>query len=303
MKISVIVCAHNPREDYFEKALDSLKNQTLCKSHWELLVVDNCSKEVLSRRWEIGWHPNGRHLIECQEGLTFARICGINESQGDLIIFVDDDNVLKSNYLEKALEIHLSKPWIGAWSGSVIANYESPVSSYVSSWESLLAVRKCDEDTWGNRYNDLDITPFGAGMCVKKEICTSYVIYNAGSSKSHVLDRKGSSLMGAGDIDIAYMALDLGFGIGRFKELELVHLIPEARTSLKYLCSLAFGSGASFVALLAKRKNTKKFIKKPRIKRLLNDFIFSFGKGMPHQKISYHYWLGLKSGYSNLSNR
>lgn len=39
--ISVIICTHNPRSDYFEKVLNALKAQTLSTAQWELLLVDN----------------------------------------------------------------------------------------------------------------------------------------------------------------------------------------------------------------------------------------------------------------------
>ena len=46
--ISVIVCTHNPRTDYFRRVLNALDAQTLPKNNWELLVVDNASRERLA---------------------------------------------------------------------------------------------------------------------------------------------------------------------------------------------------------------------------------------------------------------
>jgi glycosyltransferase involved in cell wall biosynthesis len=47
--LSVIVCTHNPRQDYLARALAALRDQTLPTNEWELLVVDNASDIHLAR--------------------------------------------------------------------------------------------------------------------------------------------------------------------------------------------------------------------------------------------------------------
>src|SRR5271168_5062239 len=99
MNLSVIICSHNPRPDYLQRTLDGLKSQTLPKQQWELLLVDNRSKDRLSERWDLSWHPYGRHVREEELGLTAAMLTGIREARGRILIVVDDDNVLASDYL------------------------------------------------------------------------------------------------------------------------------------------------------------------------------------------------------------
>ena len=53
----------------------------------------------------LGWHPHHLELLENEPGLTAARVRGINESEGELLVFVDDDNLLADDYLERAVEI------------------------------------------------------------------------------------------------------------------------------------------------------------------------------------------------------
>ena len=48
MELSVIICTHNPRLDYLGRVLDALREQTLGKEQWELVVVDNASTSSLS---------------------------------------------------------------------------------------------------------------------------------------------------------------------------------------------------------------------------------------------------------------
>src|SRR5712691_6902938 len=99
---SVIICTHNPRMDYLARVLTALKEQTRSKELWELLFIDNASDEPLAGRVYLSWQPNAKHVRETAIGLTSARIRGINESRGNLLVFVDDDNVLDRDYLEQA---------------------------------------------------------------------------------------------------------------------------------------------------------------------------------------------------------
>jgi cellulose synthase/poly-beta-1,6-N-acetylglucosamine synthase-like glycosyltransferase len=64
MKLSVVICAHNPRPPYLARVLDALAAQTLPKEEWELLLVDNGSEPELRRQWDLSWHPLSRHIYE-----------------------------------------------------------------------------------------------------------------------------------------------------------------------------------------------------------------------------------------------
>ena len=98
--ISVIICSHNPRAPYLRRVLDALRAQTLPAKDWELLLIDNASGEPLAGQFDLAWQPNARHVRENKIGLTPARLRGIAESKGDLLVFVDDDNVLRADYLQ-----------------------------------------------------------------------------------------------------------------------------------------------------------------------------------------------------------
>ncbi len=117
--ISIIICTHNPRRDYLERVIEALKSQTLPINQWELLLIDNASNQPLSSEIDLGWHYNSRHIREEQLGLTPARLRGIQEAEAETLVFVDDDNVLDSDYLEMALKVSEAWPIIGAWGGQL----------------------------------------------------------------------------------------------------------------------------------------------------------------------------------------
>src|SRR4051812_10400276 len=115
MQISVIICTHNPRTEYLRRTLDGLKAQTHPRSEWEFLLVDNSSKEKLSDVWDLSWHPASRHVREDELGLTPARLRGIREARGEMLIFVDDDNVLAPDFIAKAQLIRDGYPHLGVF--------------------------------------------------------------------------------------------------------------------------------------------------------------------------------------------
>src|ERR1019366_1617462 len=82
--LSVIICTHNPRPDYFRQCLDALSRQTLVRNRWELIAVDNRSDEPLAGRNDLSWGPAARLVREETLGLTPARLHGIRESKSDL---------------------------------------------------------------------------------------------------------------------------------------------------------------------------------------------------------------------------
>src|SRR5262245_18870421 len=123
IKLSVIICTHNPRGDYLRRVLEALRNQSLSKDRWELLLVDNASQKVLAEEWDLTWHPHGRHVRESRVGLTFARVRGFRESTGEIIVYVDDDNILESNYLQYAQQVLVEDASLGVCGGKVIAEF------------------------------------------------------------------------------------------------------------------------------------------------------------------------------------
>lgn len=252
MRLSVIICTYNPRRDYLERVLEALKAQALSQDEWELLLIDNASKERLSESWDLSWHRKSRHIRENQPGLTSARLCGIRESVGELLVFVDDDNVLAPDYLAKVVMIAREYPHLGVWSGMVLPEFERPPDPETENILGWLCIRKLDKDYWGN-YGTLEQVPTGAGMCLRRHVAEAYAQSLMQSTTRQCLDRVGSNLSGWGDIDLAFCALDIGLGMGLFKALQVTHLIPSRRLEQAYLFKLAEDLQASRVLFLRVR--------------------------------------------------
>jgi glycosyltransferase involved in cell wall biosynthesis len=249
MKISVVICSHNPRPDYLRRVFEALRLQTFEVDEWELLLIDNACREPLATTWDISWHPHSRHVREDHIGLTYARLRGINEARGDLIVFVDDDNVLSSDYLVVAFDISNSFPQIGAFGCSLSGEFEVGVPWSIKPYLGGLCIRELERDHWSNEYSWSDAVPFGAGMCVRNVVAKRYKSDVESSILRKQLDRSGSEMGAGGDTDLAWTAIDLGYGTGRFKRLKAVHLIPAQRLNDDYIARLYAGFEYSNILL------------------------------------------------------
>ena len=100
--ISVIVPVYNV-EEYLEECLESIRKQTY--QNIEVILVNDGStdgsKEICERYCQ--QDPRFRLINKENQGLSIARNRGVKESNGEYIMFVDSDDVVKENIVEVLL--------------------------------------------------------------------------------------------------------------------------------------------------------------------------------------------------------
>jgi glycosyltransferase involved in cell wall biosynthesis len=244
IELSVIVPCHNSRPDYLTRTLEALAQQVLPLNTWELLLIDNASSQQLNEFFPVDWHPHARWIREDELGLTAARLRGIREARGPLLVFVDDDNLLERTYLESALEITAEYPWLGVFgAANIVPEYEVQPAPELKRYIYMLALRNSDRDLLANLPQLTDASPYGAGLCARVEVCRELARRKGGGGV--MFDRKGKDLFSSGDLEFSLVASDCGLGQGVFRRLSLTHLIPAQRVSLEYLLRMAEGQSYS----------------------------------------------------------
>ena len=100
--ISIIVCTYN-RAKYLYDALASIASNDFPHDEYEIVLVNNSSTddtEEKCKQFTANFPDvNLRYCTESKQGLSFARNKGIAESRGDFLVFLDDDVVVKSDYI------------------------------------------------------------------------------------------------------------------------------------------------------------------------------------------------------------
>jgi GT2 family glycosyltransferase len=250
LPLSVIICTHNPRADYLARTLAGLRAQTLPLVEWELIVVDNASHEALAPDTAGAGHLSGRVVPEPEVGLTAARLRGIAEARGDLLVFVDDDNILASDYLACASELSAAWPKLGVWGcGSYTPEWEVAPAPGYEEYIRYLAVHRAPRDYWSDRPFDYEAMPAGAGLCARAAVARHYAGKVRNDPRRKLLGRTGDNLAGCEDFDLALTATDLGLGTGVFTALAMTHLMPRGRIEEDYLLRLIEGHACSTVLL------------------------------------------------------
>ena len=238
MILSVVICTHNPLPEHLRRVIESLQTQTASTAIWELLLIDNASREALAGAWDLSWHPHGRHIREEEVGLTVARMRGIRESRGDVVVFVDDDNVLAADFLEQSCTIAERWSGVGVWGGSCVPEFEVEPAEELRGYLDWMAVVDVQDVHVTTALEGPGLRPIGAGMCVRRSIAMSWADETAADRVRRNLGAKGESLMGSEDEDIRISAVRGGFAMGMFPQLSLVHLIPSRRVQPDYMVRL-----------------------------------------------------------------
>lgn len=248
--ITVVLCTHNPRADFLARTLSALGTQTLPADAWELLVVDNASNPPLPLATLQAGHPDARVIVEPALGLTQARLRGIAEARGDILVWVDDDNVLPSDYLAVAAALAREHPGLGVWGcGHFIPEWEQAPAPELTPYLAYLAVGQKSCDRWSNRPFDYEAMPPGAGLCVRASVARRYAENVRHDPRRLTLGRTGAGLGACEDFDLGLTAVESGYGTGVFTRLRMTHLMPAGRVREDYLLRLVEGHACSSLLL------------------------------------------------------
>ena len=183
---------------------------------------------------------------------------GIKESGGSLLVFVDDDNVLAPNFLELAWTIWGQYPYLGAFgSGALEPEFEVPIPLELESRLDTLAVRTVRSIRWSNNIEDYRCFPWGAGLCVTRQVVTKYIQLIEQFNATGVIDRQGKRLFSGGDDIFSWAAVAVGRGFGIFPELRITHLISADRLTHSYFLRWCRDHTYSHGVLMYLRTGTK----------------------------------------------
>ena len=103
-----------------------------------------------------------------------------------------------------------------------------------ASCSSLQSARS-PKSRWAEKETPGFPTPAGAGMTMRRQVIDHYISRIEKDPLRRELDRKGNSLVSAGDTDLATCAWNIGLGLANFPQLRLKHLIPKGRMQPSYM--------------------------------------------------------------------
>jgi glycosyltransferase involved in cell wall biosynthesis len=236
--LSVVICTHN-RSAVLRRALRSLAEQTAAPGTFEVIVVDNASRDdtaEVTAAMEPAV-PGLRYLYEPELGLCRARNSGTDAARAPLVAFLDDDATTEPGWVTAM---------VGAFDSPEVAAAGGPI---VVEWE------QGDRPRWLPRtldpqYGHLDcgpesvpmvfpVTPFGSSMVFRRE-----VLFDVGGF-SMALSRKGNGLISNDEKEVFRRLADRGLTVRYVPDAVVHHHIPAERSTVRWLSRRRYAQGRS----------------------------------------------------------
>ena len=261
--LSVIICTYN-RDKYIYNVLESLAENTLPASQYEIVLIDNnCTDNTRSEcaRFVQDFPTvDFRMFVETSQGLSHARNRGIKESRGDILVYVDDDALVNREYLQTYADFFERHPDIDAAGGPIIPKYETEEPSWMSYYTKCLLTGYKDLGKTVREFPKNDF-PGGGNAAYRSSVFEKVGLFNVD------LGRKGDSLVGAEEKDIFDKMTNRGMRFFYLPTAILYHLIPEKKLSKDYFDRLTYSIGKS------ERMRTLAIGKGKYIKRIGNEVV------------------------------
>jgi hypothetical protein len=217
-------------------------------------MVDNASQKTLAEEWDLTWHPHARHVREDRLGVVFARVRGFHESIGEIIVYVDDDNVLDANYLRSAQRLLAEDASLGACGGKLIGEFETAPPDWFSRISVGLGLNDQGPEAKYFSWVGLECSqrkhPHGvpptAGIVLRRAAYQLFIDAFAADPIRHRLGRRGRALSSGEDNDIVLTLMSNGYRLAYIPHLVMRHLMPSRRVSPGYLASLGYAGVRSY---------------------------------------------------------
>lgn len=240
--ISVIICTYN-RERYIYNVLQSIAEGNLSKESYEIVLVDNNSSDNTKGECDrfMADYPEIRlhYCIEPNQGLSYARNCGIRESKGDVLAYVDDDALVNKEYLSTYAKFFAHNNDAVAAGGPILPQYDGcEEPEWMSHYTRQLVTGKL---YLGEREREFphDAFPGGGNAAYRKSVFDAVGLFNV------ELGRKGNSLIGAEEKDLFDKMTSRGMKFYYLPTAILYHLIPPKKLTKDYFNRLTYGIGVS----------------------------------------------------------
>lgn len=236
-KVSVIICTFG-QHLYLNRVIDLLKLQTVHFS--QLIIVDNNQKP--SNFSDLVRGIDSVQIIHLPKpNLSDARNVGIKNSNGEFLLFLDDDAIPHKNWIEEILNgfEKYNSDMIG---GRVNLSFQENEPR----WFTKACRLYLSELTYYDE-NIEDIIPprylVGTNMAFSKRTFDEYGLFIKDGG------RIGKKLVSLEDVEMVRRIYKYGGKISYMNSANVDHVIPKDRTKFTYMIKRSFWQGISDAVL------------------------------------------------------
>ncbi|MEO1592097.1 MAG: glycosyltransferase family 2 protein [Cyanobacteria bacterium J06632_22] len=237
--ISAIICTHN-RDQYLGAAIDSLLSQSF--DRYEVIVVDNASTDKTAAvvKARLG-DARLRYVHEPTLGLSVARNRGAQESQGQILAYLDDDAEASEQWLLALARVFEAHEKVAIAGGKVTLLWPDAVTA-PPNWLSdelasgLGAYDLGDELTFITNPN---LTPRGLNYAIRKTFLDAVGGFDAN------LGRVGKNLLSNEELHMTQLALRQDWQVAYIPDALAAHNVSPARLKPGWFLSRSWWQGIS----------------------------------------------------------
>jgi glycosyltransferase involved in cell wall biosynthesis len=211
---------------------------------WEILVVDNNSRDNTAAVVKAFQAQSSRlrYCVESQQGVSHARQRAIQEANGSLIGFLDDDNLPDSGWVAAAYDFAQQHPQAGAFGSQISADYEVQPPAEFKRIEAYLAIthRGAQRHLYAPEKKML---PPGAGLVVRKSAWLQAVPTQTLLSRLQIKRSDGNDC--SEDLEVLSRIQQAGWEIWYNPAMRVTHVILARRLERSYLLPMFRSVGLS----------------------------------------------------------
>lgn len=230
MDASVVVCTYNRCESLADTLQAIAKLQVRPDFQWELIVVDNNSRDATPEtveRFRVS-RPDlrVRYMFEKQQGLSHARNLGISAAEGEFVVFTDDDVLPANDWLDLIVG-GMRTHHCDAAGGYIAPLWQAAPPSWLTErFYGFLALRTDREGP--KEVREPHDMPFGASLAFARRVFDTVGLFDP------QLGRKGNVLAGGEEIDVLMRIVENGGRVMYIPEAIVQHKVEAFRLRKRY---------------------------------------------------------------------
>lgn len=238
-KITIAICTRN-RASLLHRTIQSLGHRTYDVNLFELLVIDNASKDNTAQVFETSRSGflTAKYFLESEIGIAFARNRAMHEASGEILVYLDDDAISSTMWLEtlvapfenpmddvKCVVGKVELEWEGSRPSWIPSTYETLYSKYDAGHRARLLKRGDYLLTTNVAFNREDLLRLGGFRTD--------------------LGHRDSQLLGGEDNEIFDRMISNGIQIWYEPKAVVFHWVPRERQTRRWLIKRVFWDGAT----------------------------------------------------------
>ncbi len=234
------------------------EHATETQIRWEIVIVDNNSSDNTAeviRNYQKSFteYCPLRYFLETEQGAAFARIRAVREAKGQIIGFLDDDNLPALDWIQEAVAFGKEHPQAGVWGGQIHGEYEVCPPENFARIQGFLAIR--ERGSKPNLYDPDNLSlPPAAAVVIRKQVWCDHV-----PNRPNLSGKVAGLLVQGDDYEPLLYIHKAGWQIWYNPTMHTYHQIPSWRLEKDYLLTLARGCGLCICQLrLLNAKNWQK---------------------------------------------